>query len=72
MTELNTKRVEAAAERLHLNFRSVEAQRPDQIARAFAVEQPTKFDFVINLKIAKTLGINIPDSIQLLADKLIE
>jgi putative tryptophan/tyrosine transport system substrate-binding protein len=36
------------------------------------VEQPTKFDFVINLKTAKMLGIEIPSSTQLLADQVIE
>ena len=36
------------------------------------VEQPTKFDFIINVKTAKTLGIEIPSSIQLLADEVIE
>jgi putative ABC transport system substrate-binding protein len=36
------------------------------------VEQPNKFDFVINLKTAKVLGINVPNSMQLLADEVIE
>jgi putative ABC transport system substrate-binding protein len=36
------------------------------------VEQPNKFDFVINIKTAKQLGIDIPYSIQLLADEVIE
>ena len=36
------------------------------------VRQPTKFELVINLKIAKALGIQVPNSMQLLADDLIE
>ena len=36
------------------------------------VEQPTKFEFVINLKTAKALGIRISQSLRMQADRLIE
>jgi putative ABC transport system substrate-binding protein len=35
------------------------------------VEQPTRFDLIVNNKTAKALGIKIPNSILVRADKVI-
>jgi putative ABC transport system substrate-binding protein len=45
---------------------------PPRSAGRTAIEQPTHFDFAVNLKTAKALGLAMPPAILACADDVIE
>jgi len=58
-------------------YRDIFARQAADILRGskpgeIPVEQPTRFELVVNLKAAKTLGLKVPESFLQRADKVIE
>jgi putative ABC transport system substrate-binding protein len=58
----NFRRASSYADRI------LKGERPGELP----VQGPAKFEFVINLKTAKALGLNVPLHLQQLADDVIE
>jgi len=52
--------------------RTCEAHLEAHVRPSLGVAKPTKFELVVNMKTARALGIEVPISMQMLADEVIE
>jgi ABC-type uncharacterized transport system substrate-binding protein len=61
--------MENASQQFGIRLHSLGVRGPNDIP---VVEQPTKFEFIINLKAAKQIGLTIPPNVLVRADRVIK
>ena len=54
-----------ATQALGVQVRALEVRAPEDFDTVLPVEQPMRFEFVVNMKTAQTLGIIFPNKIML-------